>query len=265
MKKSIATVILASLLATPVVAAPDAKFKLSDYKTIGVQPVLAASNTRGVFESQMAAMAAGLTLQPDRAAATTKAAGSALQADQGFGFAGKAQSSDVALLIIGSTIGMLPAVMKFESQDVGPLVEELQSLVTKLQGRVAPNVTKALDLVLASARARDFEQTAKSVLLAMAVSADSIQKDSERAHGYLATGLYMGIASLWSAAGAPNEALAQIAPPLVMLLEEDAVMGGADRTIAAQLKIVAGELTNAAPNHQNVLGAIRATHGVKPD
>lgn len=265
MKKTLASIVLASLLAAPVAAAPDASFKLSDYKTIGVQPVLAASNTRGVFESQMAAVGAGLTLETDRAAAVAKAASTALDAGQGFGFAGKAQSSDVAMLIIGSTVGMLPAAMKFDGQDVKPIADELQTYVARLDGKVAPDVIKALNLALASARARDVETTAKAVLVAMALSADSIQKGSERAHGYLATGLYAGIATLWTAAGAANAALADIARPLVMLLEEDAAMGGADRAVAAQLKLVAGELRSATPSDGKVLAAIQAMTKVKPD
>ena len=55
-KNKLAILALVSMITAPAVA--DTKIKLSDYKTVAVQPVLAASDSRGLFESQLAASAA---------------------------------------------------------------------------------------------------------------------------------------------------------------------------------------------------------------
>src|ERR1700712_2304361 len=109
MKNKLAILALVSMITAPAVA--DTKIKLSDYKTVAVQPVLAASDSRGLFESQLAASASGLSLKADSAALGKKMSTANLES-QGFGFAGKAQNLDVGLLMLGDTIGMLPMMMK---------------------------------------------------------------------------------------------------------------------------------------------------------
>src|SRR5690606_29896912 len=123
----------------------------------------------------------------------------------------------------------------------------------KVEGKIDGEVIKAMRVALTAIQGDDFQTALKALLVAMAISADSIKKGSERAHGYVATGLYAGLASTWAAAGQKNEAFANIAAPLVMLLEEDAAMGGADRQVAAQLKIVAGEMNAAQPSLDKVV------------
>lgn len=266
MKNTITLLAFASLVAAPAFAGGPTKFKLSEYKTVAVQPVLSASDSRGLFESELAASASMLTIKPAQASAAKKASDAFLAGqDQGFGFAGKAQSTDVALLMIGDTLGMLPLAMKIDPAAAKQQAAQLQVVITKIEGKVAPNVTKGLNLALAAAQAGDFETTTKALLVTMAISADSITQGSERPHGYMATGIYAGLATLFVASEQPNQALAELAAPLVMLLEQDASMGGADRTVAAQLKIVAGELASPSPNLGKVVAAIQAMNAVKPD
>jgi hypothetical protein len=86
MKNKIASIVAAvSLLATPAFAG---KFNLSEYKTVGVAPVLSSSDARGVFGTELAAQASGLSIGADKGAVAQKAAGKALE-NSGFGFAGK--------------------------------------------------------------------------------------------------------------------------------------------------------------------------------
>jgi hypothetical protein len=238
MKNKIAIVTLASVLATPVLAAPTPDFKLSDFKTVAVQPVLAASNTRGLFESQLAAMAAGVEGKPERFAAIKKAAAVALEGqDAGFGFAGKAQDSDLTMLVLGDTLGMIPALLK----------------------------AGAHEMTLSAAESGHFQNTSKSLLLAMSLAADSIQPGSERLHGYLAVGIYAGFATVWAVGGQPSPAYAELASPLIALLEEDAIMGGADRQLAAQLRLIAKELVSETPDNAKVVAAIEAMNRVQAD
>lgn len=261
MKIKIAILALASSLTTPAVAG---KIDLSEYKTVAVQPVLSASNTRGQFESTLAAAASELMFTPERAA-SVKERGVPAESDQGFGFAGHAHQSDIALLSASITLGMLPAGMKIDSAQLAQKVPELKRIVAQLEGKVSPNVTKALHLALDYVGARDFQNATKAILVAMAISADSITKGSERQHGYVAVGLYTGLSAMFVAAGQPNKALADLASPLVMLLEQDAVMGGADRAVAAQLELVAAELTSPMPDYNKLRGVIAAMDAVKPD
>jgi len=261
MKKLIASFALASMMTTTVYAG---KFNPADYKVVAVAPVLSASNTRGVFEAELAAQASGLSYSGDKAAAAKKAASAGL-ASSGFGFAGKAQGADVALLILASTLGMLPTAMKIDPAAAKNNAAQIKALMPKVEGRIAPDVIKAINIAVAAVEADDFQTALKALLVAMAVSAESIKKGNERAHGYVATGLYAGLAVTWAAAGQQNTAFAEIAAPLVMLLEEDAAMGGADRQVAAQLKTVANEVGAASPNVSNVVNAISAMQAVKPD
>jgi hypothetical protein len=261
MKKQIAVIALSALLASPAFAG---KFNLSEYKTVAVQPVLSASNTRGQFEAELASTAAGLSYQADKTVGVKKAANKYFDS-KGFGFAGKASGGDIQLLAVASAIGMLPVMMKLDAEKAKQNAAQLAAYVEKIKGSVAADVTTALSLGLQAVQTDDMQTALKAFLVAMAIAGDSISKGSERQHGYISTGLYMGIATTWAAAGAQNTALANLAAPLVTLLEQDAAMGAADRQIAAQLKIVGTELNATAPNLQAIVGAIEAASTVKPD
>ncbi len=260
MKTKIALFALTSLVATPAFAG---KFNLSEYKTVAVQPVLSASNTRGQFESELAAQAASYKFQPG--AASLKSLGGRADSKSGFGFAGTAQTSDIQLLFVSLGMGLTPGAMQEDAADLKAKVPMLKQWVGLLQGKVNPKVVEALNLAIAAIEVSDLQNTVKACLVAMALSADSIAKGSERVHGYVATGLYIGVATAFVRAGQQNQALANIATPLVALLEQDAVMGGADRAVAAQLKIVAGELASATPDATKAMGAIAAIQQIKPD
>jgi hypothetical protein len=231
-----------------------------------VQPVLSAGANHGLFESEMANVASGLTVKTDRVAVAKKATTAGLDGkSQGFGFAGKAQNADIALLMIGDTIGMLPTAMKLDAAQAKQSAMQLAAIVAKIEGRVDPQVIKALNIALQACQEGDFDTTTKALLVAMATSADAIKKGSERAHGYMATGLYAGIATIFAASGTGNQTLADIGDPLVQYLQQDAALGGADRAVAAQVKLVAAELGKSAPSLDVVVGAIGAMNAVKPD
>src|SRR5690606_6097143 len=127
-KKNIAAFVVASLLATPAFAA--GKINLSEYKTVAVQPVLSASNTRGVFEASLAAQAAGFSYANDKAGAVSAAASKGLD-NSGFGFAGKAQGVDVALMIISTSLGMLPTAMKLDPAKAKAQAQQIEALLPK--------------------------------------------------------------------------------------------------------------------------------------
>lgn len=263
MKNKIAILLLASTIAAPAFA--DTKIKLSDYKTVAVQPVLAASDSRGLFESQMAASASGLSIKAESTTAAKKLSSAYLDGNQGFGFAGKAQGLDVALLMLGDTIGMLPMMLKVDPTKTKQQAGQLLAIVGKIEGKVDANVTKALTIAAQAAQSGDFETTTKALLVGMALSAEAIKKGSERAHGYMAVGLYVGLATLFVASGSQNQTMADLGAPLVMYLEQDAALGGADRAVAAQLKIVIGELGKSSPELAKMGSVIDALNAVKPD
>jgi hypothetical protein len=126
-------------------------------------------------------------------------------------------------------------------------------------------VLKGLSLVLQAAQAGDFQTSLKAALVTMTISVDNIKKGSERVHAYIAVGLFAGIATTWAAAGKSNDAFGGLAGPLVQMLEQDALMGGADRAIAQQVKAIAAALSSGTPNVDSVLSAIQTMESVKPD
>lgn len=261
-KNKIASIVAAvSLLATPAFAG---KFNLAEYKTVGVAPVLGSSAARGTFGAELAAQASGLTVSAAKGAVASKAAGKGFEGS-GFGFAGKAQGSDVALMVISTTLGMLPILLKLDAAKAKAQATTIQELMPKVEGRLAPDVVKAINIALTAVQGDDMQTAVKALLVAMAVAADSISKGNERAHGYVASGIYAGIATVWAAAESQNTALGSIGAPLVTYLEQDAALGGADRQVAAQMKIVAGELNSAAPSLDKIVAAIGVMQNIKPD
>lgn len=261
-KNIVICVFLASAL-LPASAGADKQIKLSEYKTIAVQPMLAASNTRGVFESHLAAQATLLSISP---AASKKFAGISLGGDDsGFGFAGKAKQSDIQILGAAASFGMLPALMKIQPEAVAESIVKLRAMLPIFEGKVSPDVVKLLDVALTAAANNDAQNTSRSLLMACGAAADAIGKGSERAHGYMATGLYSGFATLWALGETGNPAYADLAAPLVMLLEEDAAMGGADRAVAAQLKLIAETLRTSKPSFDGIMAGMVAMIAVKPD
>lgn len=262
MKNTLASIVAAvSLLATPAFAG---KYNLAEYKTVGVAPVLGSSAARGTFGSELAAQASGLSVSADKGAAAAKAAGKGLDSS-GFGFAGKAQGSDVALMVISTTLGMLPILLKVDAAKAKEKASQIQALMPKVEGRLAPDVVKAINIALTAVQGEDAQTALKALIVAMAVAADSITKGNERAHGYVATGIFAGVATMWAAAGSQNTALGSLGAPLIAYLEQDAAMGGADRQVAAQLKIVADELNGSAPSLDKIIAAIGVMQNIKPD
>lgn len=263
MNKNIAICVFLSALLLPATSRAEEQINLDEYKTVAVQPVLAASNTRGVFESHMAAQASLLNVSPE---AAKKFSESGMPADDsGFGFAGKAKQSDVLILGASASFAMLPAVMKIQPDAVADTVTRLRSMLPVFQGKVSPDVVQMLEFSLAAASGGDMQTTSKSILMACGAAADAIGKGSERAHGYMATGLYTGFATLWAVGEMSNPDYADLAAPLVVLLEEDAAMGGADRTVAAQLKLVAETLRTPKPSFDGIMSAMTTMAAVKPD
>lgn len=263
MNKNIALCALLGALVFSPSAHAEETINLSEYKTVAVQPVIAASNTRGLFESHMAAQASLITIGPEAAKQVNAYANA--REDSGFGFAGKAKQSDVVMLYVGSALGMMPTLIKINPDKVKETVAKLEILVAKLEGKVSIDVIVVLKVALIAAASGDLQSATKATISALGVAAESISKGSERAHGYMATGLYTGLATLWAAGGVTNVALADLAAPLVMLLEEDAAMGGADRKVAAELKKVAALLRTPSPDLSAIMSAATAMSAVKPD
>lgn len=265
MKHTIAFIAVASLLGAPALADDAPNYNLSDYKTVAVQPVVAASNTPGLFENQMAAAAAQLEMTADGRAAGQQGAAKYLGGDGGFGFAGKAKAKDIVLFDVAAKIGMLPLAIRLDAAQAKNFAVGLEGRVAKLRGTVSDKVLAGLVVALQAAKTGDVKTTAQTVLVTMTVATEGISSaESARPHGYVAVGLYTGFATLLASAGQPNEDFALIAQPLIALLEEDAVMGGADRSMATKLRGVVGEFRKT-PDVSNILNAIGAMSAIKPD
>lgn len=234
--------------------------ELSDYKTTVVQPVVGASNSPGLFEAQMAAAGAMLSPSAEQKAAAKKALPTG---DSGFGFAGKAKMKDVLLLAIGTRLGMVPTLLEVAPERVQ--VPELEKMVNLTKGKVAPPVTRALENAVAAVKREDRAGVLRSLLIAARDSTLAISKGNQRAHGYMASGLLTGVAFVWGAAGVSNPDLGNLTRPLIALLNEDAVMGGADREVARHLGVVAAELRKPSPRVGPMRDAANGMASINPD
>jgi hypothetical protein len=272
MKRCITIASLTGLLLSPGVfaEAPEIdleSFELSRYETVAVQPVLAASSTPGVFERLMAADAGQLRVDSEQVAAASALAARLRSSDEeaGVDLAGRGQQPDLELLVAGTAFGLLPATMKAGQGEAATAVAELREILGRLEGRISRRSANHLVSSLDRAAAGDFESSTEALFLAMVAAVEGIETGSERAHGYVASGLYAGLCALWAAAGEQSVALGQLAPPLIALLEEDAVMGGADRAVARQLALVAAEVNRESPAAPPVFAAVEAMARVSPD
>lgn len=268
MKNYIAVLGLLSAVIVPASASGQTgeDIDLAEYKTVAVQPIIGASNFPGLFESQMAAQASMLKFSPEQISAAKTASEAHVDGGAaGFGFAGKAKLNDTLLLMTSSSIAMLPTMMAVDPAGAKQRLGAFEASVGTLEGKVDAKVVQTLALAVKAASLGDFQNTTKATLLAIGASTMAISKGNERAHGYMAAGIYGGLATLWAANGKTNKAYAELAGPLIMLLEKDAAMGGADRAVAAQLKVIAAQLAGPKPDLKTVMTAVAKMMAVKPD
>lgn len=249
--------LLIAVLASSAQANP--KFNLKDYKTVSVQPVLGA---RGTVSGDLAALASTGEATPNPKFAQARAA---VTDGKGFGFAGKATRADMAMLGLGSVTGMLPATMKLDAAHLKDQVAQARAGLAKLGDKLDPRAVAAFTAALDSADNQDFTGTMKLLVDAMMTTVEGITKGKERVHAYTAIGLYFGLCTVWTAMGKQSTAFASLAEPLERMLEEDALMGGMDRAVSAQLKVVAETVGSAQPSLDKVAQAMTSLRDLKPD
>jgi hypothetical protein len=172
--------------------------------------------------------------------------------EQGFGFAGQATDADLLVLryafIMGSTANQAsdPAGLKTA---VDVLTESRVALAA-----LDPKVLAAVDRYLAAAR----EGNVDGNLLANAFSVGEagIATGDPRGHGYFVTGLWLGLSLLYATNPGNADAFCDMASPLSVLLEQDAVFGGTDMKLAAEVRRVGSLLRNPTVDIATLRGAI---------
>jgi len=209
---------------------------LLEARTVGVLPVLSAGPSRdGAYLRMAAAVEQGAEASRPGLRAGELAS---LDVDAGFAFAGESTEDDVHILRFAFILGGLAA----EAHDPHAVRETAHSLAAA-RGLLAPlssDAIEALDRVVAAAH--EGRVDTRAIVESLRAAEEGIAAGPARAHGYLAAGLWFGLSMLAATLDEVDPGFIAMAGPLAMMLDEDAVFGGSDRRLAAELRAVAGLL-----------------------
>ncbi|TNF23386.1 MAG: hypothetical protein EP329_27655 [Deltaproteobacteria bacterium] len=216
-------------------------------KTVGVLPVLATGLSRQDTYRNVAAMTLrGLDAKPAGDGATLVP-----MKDDGGGmaFAGSSSTADIRILQYAFIAGGL-ASNAADPETYKKAVAFLESQREALAS-LSPALVSACDKYVAAAKAGRID--GESLVKALAAAEQGISAGPERAHGYFAVGIWLGISFIAVAAGEPDPDFYGMAVPLATLLEEDATFGGSDRALAKEVRAIGEVLSKPSPD----LGALK--------
>lgn len=261
MNGALVAILAVSALAAPALAEggapPDSEFL--GVKPVGVLPVLAPGLSRRDAYQRVAALALG-----GEAAKPVAAPSGFVSMDGaggGFAFAGSAEMSDILVMQYAFMLGALPT----DANDPAAMAKSVAALEQSREALapLSPEVVKAVDAFVASAKAGKLDpgQLANALMAAEKGIADG----PARAHGYFASGLWLGLSMLAAAIGEADQSFLAMSGPLAVMLEEDAQFGGADRKLATVLRGVTKTFTNGKVDQQAYLQALAKIADVKPD
>lgn len=228
-------------------------------KTVGVLPVLATGMSRQETYLHVTAMVMrgveanvggdGAKLVPMEAS------------DGGFAFAGESTSADVRILRFAFVLGGLAsnaADAELFKQAVGFLESEREAIAG-----LEPRLIAAVDRYITGAKAG--QVNAQALVDSLGAAEVGIANGPERAHGYYATGVWLGLSYLALAAGEPDPNFYGMAAPLATLLEEDAGFGGSDLALAKEVRALGELLSTPRASLAGVQRHLEAALAVEAD
>lgn len=229
-------------------------------KTVGVSPVLATGISR---DSAWQSVGQSLTVAHEARGEAGVHTSDVIQldADGGFGFAGSSSTSDLFVLHYGLLLGSFATNQgdaKAMADAVGMLEAGRQHLAS-----LTPAALAAIDKFIAAARGGEVSGAALAQILASAER--GIAEGDQRAHGYLASGVWLGLSVIVASAGGGNATFTGMAEPLAVMLDEDASFGGSDRRIAEQLRAAARTLQTNPSDVAAVVKILEATMKIQAD
>lgn len=205
-------------------------------KTVGVLPVLATGVSRQETYLHVTAMVMR-GVEANVGGDGAKLVPMEASGDGGFAFAGESTSADVRILRFAFVLGGLASNGGDEAlfkQAVAFLESEREAIAG-----LEPRLIAAVDRYLTGAKAG--QVNAQAVVDSLGAAEVGIANGPERAHGYYATGVWLGLTYLALAVDEPNPNFYGMAAPLATLLEEDAGFGGSDLALAKEVRAL-GEL-----------------------
>ena len=203
-------------------------------RTVGVLPVLVTGPSAAAWTR----LGVSLSL-PVTAADAPRVAVPAFEPGvaDGLAFAGTADDADVRILRYGYFLGLMPALVASSNASREATAAKLLGSIDTLTP-LGPEVVAAVRAALARPDEVDGAASARVMALAQRGLADG----DARKHGYLASGMWLGLTLLAVWQAEVDETLLGMAGPLADLLEEDAAFGGTDRGVAGVLRGVAEAL-----------------------
>jgi len=230
--------------------------------TVGVLPVLSSGVSRDASYQRMAAyMSMGATLEAGTRPLARGGDLVELDIDSGFAFAGASTEADVAILKYAFLAASLTAQANdpAEIRDTAGVLEAGRALLAPL----SPETISAIDRFILTAKRGQIDASALSASL-MAAEA-GIASGPARAHGYFATGVWLGVSVLAAALDEADPGFIAVAEPLAVMLDEDALFGGSDRQLAAQLRRLASLLSQPRLDGEAFMSALNAALSIEPD
>ncbi len=236
LRKLFGTLTLSALLSTSAFASDGLPVPqtLIDAKVVSVLPVL-TSGPRAAAYQRLAAIIAN---REGQAGAFNPSSLVSLDGASGFGFAGASTDADIAILRLAFLVGSIPAVAG-DPVELGKIVAAYDRSRETL-APLLPEVVASADQLVTAARVGRVDATA--LASAMKFAEEGIGHGPARAHGYFATGLWLGLTMHTVSGARADETLTSMAFPLAVMLEQDAEFGGSDLTLAAQMRKIASML-----------------------
>ena len=237
--------------------------QLESLEVAKVQPTAFADSSSTQAIGLAFAMAQG---QDDTASVvdvTGEVAAAGATADEGFGFGGSSNASDIISLKYGYMLASLPMLKGQRLKDTAAALAKLGQLNGMYSGEVARHLIAVVD----SAERGDVDVDALTSLMTASAQGIASASDSsgERVHGYLLAGMWLGLAQTSAAVGASNEGFASLGTSIAQMLEKDASFGGSDRSIALQVRGISTQLAAKAPDASRVNSAVKTALAASAD
>lgn len=238
---------------------PPSDAEILNSKTVGVLPVLATGLSRQDTYQHVAALAVrGIEAKPTGNGAKLVD----LNGDGGgMAFAGSSSTADIRILQWAFIAGGLASNMaepEVYKQAVAFLEAGREGLAS-----LSPKLVAACDRYVAAAKAGRVD--GEALVQALSAAEEGISAGPERAHGYFATGMWLGLSFLAAAAGEPDPNYYGMAVPLATLLEEDAGFGGSDRALAKEVRAIGFLMSQANPDLETLQKHLGAALAVEAD
>ena len=238
---------------------PPSDASILNAKTVGVLPVLATGSSRQAAYQRVAALTVrGIEAKPGGDGAKLIE----LKDDGGgMAFAGSSSTSDVNILKYAFLVGGLAS--NADNPDLFTRTLAFLEGQRETLASLSPETVAAVDRFVAAAKAGRLD--GEALARAMSAAEQGISSGPARAHGYFATGIWLGISFIALAAGQPDENYYGMSVPLATLLEEDAQFGGSDQALAKEVRAIGQLLSQQRPSLDDLQKHLGAALSVEAD